>query len=515
VRQVLHIFRKDVRHLRIEILICVVVLVAYLWKTIYGWSVSGALSDVPVVFSNAISALVPISWCFLIVRVIQGEALVGDRQFWITRPYEWQKLLAAKALFAGVFISFPLFVTGLVLLAAAGFPPVHYLIGLLWIQLILVVVVILPTAAVSAIASNFVKTLLWVLAIALYVAGIAFVSSIIPSSEVPVASDFAGNASAVMLIGLSAVVLLLQYSRRQIRISRLLIAGVGVVVPILIVTTPYARLVDRAYPSVATGQVPPARLDMLVAIPTSKRGIEPRIRTKEVELNFPLDASGVAPGYVAVEQGTLTKIQASDGRHWTSHWQSAFGEIWPGQPRTSVTVSVPSAFFESVRGTPVDIHISFALSLYHDANPRKITAQPGEFSVSGVGICWIDLQNSWDNSAVSCHSPLITPSLMARMESRDSTCPSADEVATLPDVTKYSWDGSDDDSPADFAINPVQYFTMSLQSLPDENGRKPSSGICPGTPLTIGTPVPVQHARVEAELDGVPLNDYAFRFSRF
>jgi len=101
------------------------------------------------------------------------------------------------------------------------------------------------------------------------------------------------------------------------------------------------------------------------------------------------------------------------------------------------------------------------------------------------------------------------------MESRDSTCPSADEVATLPDVTKYSWDGSDDDSPADFAINPVQYFTMSLQSLPDENGRKPSSGICPGTPLTIGTPVPVQHARVEAELDGVPLNDYAFRFSRF
>jgi len=32
--------------------------------------------------------------------VVHAESLVGDRQFWITRPYEWKKLLTAKALSA-------------------------------------------------------------------------------------------------------------------------------------------------------------------------------------------------------------------------------------------------------------------------------------------------------------------------------------------------------------------------------------------------------------------------------
>jgi hypothetical protein len=36
--------------------------------------------------------------------VIHAEALVGDRRFWLTRPYEWKKLLGAKALFLLVFL---------------------------------------------------------------------------------------------------------------------------------------------------------------------------------------------------------------------------------------------------------------------------------------------------------------------------------------------------------------------------------------------------------------------------
>ena len=48
--------------------------------------------------------LVPQMWLVLISRVVHDEGLVGDRQFWITRPYPWQILLTAKLAFIFAFI---------------------------------------------------------------------------------------------------------------------------------------------------------------------------------------------------------------------------------------------------------------------------------------------------------------------------------------------------------------------------------------------------------------------------
>ena len=512
--QILHIFRKDVRHLWIEILASLVILATYIWKTIHNWSVIDSNPDVPVVLQNTISALVPLSWCFLIVRAVQNESLMGDRQFWITRPYEWPKLMAAKAFFAEMFVGFPLFVTGVILLAAGGFSPIRYISGLLWIQLFLIMAVILPTAAVGAIASTIVQAVLWVLAIALYAAGTAYLSSVIPGSDMPLATDFAGTSSAVLCVGLSIAVLLIQYARRQIRKSLVLMLGAAVIVPLVVVATPYERLADRGFPPVKSGDVPPAQLAMLVEVPGVDAGMAPPFQGKDVDVDFPLQVSGVAPGYIVVEKGKRAAIEAPDGRRWASHWESEGGQIWPGQPRSSVIVSIPRKFFEGVHATPVNVQVSLALSLYRETDSRKIVAQAGEFQVPGVGRCWIDVQRTWDNSVITCHSPLQTPSLTARMETPDSTCPPSDNVAQDPALTKYSWEGNDETSP-DFQINPIQDLTMSLQSWADESRKKASPGICPGTPLTISVPELTQNARVEVGLSGIHLQDYVPRFTRF
>src|SRR5690242_10231676 len=131
-KQVFHIFRKDVRHYWPETAASVALVVAFGWNEMRTWAHD---DDFAVgiggffgyrFLSGFVVALVPIAWSFLAVRVIQGESLVGDRQFWVTRPYEWKKLLAAKMFFVLSFINLPLFALDVFLLAKAGFMPTKY-----------------------------------------------------------------------------------------------------------------------------------------------------------------------------------------------------------------------------------------------------------------------------------------------------------------------------------------------------------------------------------------------------
>ena len=104
-RQTLHIFKKDVRHLWFEIAAAITVVVAFgftgarraLW-------LADPLTNRTAAWTMVL-ILLPLTWWTLIARVIHDEALPGDRQFWITRPYSWKSLLGAKALFILAFIN--------------------------------------------------------------------------------------------------------------------------------------------------------------------------------------------------------------------------------------------------------------------------------------------------------------------------------------------------------------------------------------------------------------------------
>jgi hypothetical protein len=87
---------------------------------------------------------VVVSWALLILRSSHAECLVGDRQFWVTRPYEWKQLLAAKLLFVAVFVDLPLLILQVFLLVMDGYQPASHISGLLWLQLLWLLCVILP-----------------------------------------------------------------------------------------------------------------------------------------------------------------------------------------------------------------------------------------------------------------------------------------------------------------------------------------------------------------------------------
>src|SRR5207253_7631087 len=150
-RQTLHIFKKDVRHLWFEIAVAITVVAAF---TFTGARRALWLVD-PVTNRTAawtmVLILLPLAWWTLIARVIHDEALTGDRQFWITRPYSWKSLLGAKALFILAFINLPMLIADVVILRAYGLRPLGAeLPGLLWSQVLLAIVFVLPIAALRS-----------------------------------------------------------------------------------------------------------------------------------------------------------------------------------------------------------------------------------------------------------------------------------------------------------------------------------------------------------------------------
>jgi hypothetical protein len=138
--QILHIFKKDaVRHWP-EILISLTLLGFSTRHELHPWeNSSGALySSMPTFFVLASRFITPATilfWIFLSVRVVHGESLVGDRQWWVTKPYEWWNLLAAKFLFILIFVSVPLFHVHLLILHHFGFSVLPNLPALLLSQL--------------------------------------------------------------------------------------------------------------------------------------------------------------------------------------------------------------------------------------------------------------------------------------------------------------------------------------------------------------------------------------------
>jgi hypothetical protein len=146
--QILHIFKKDVRGLVGEISVFLAIVI--LW---WGTSVFGPEEAFPEVME----ALVFAAACYLTARAFHADGAVGDREFWKTRPFRWQSLVAAKVLFLVLSIHLPLVVARTAILGSAGFEIVPHIPGLLWTQLLMFLCVSLPAAAVAAMTSGLVS----------------------------------------------------------------------------------------------------------------------------------------------------------------------------------------------------------------------------------------------------------------------------------------------------------------------------------------------------------------------
>lgn len=492
--QVWHIFRKDVRHLWRETAIWLALVAAFTRLLIVQWNPLNSIASGPIALYEILglsASLAPLALMFLIARAVHGEALAGDRQFWITRPYDWKKLLAAKVLFVIVFVNVPLFVAHASMLAIAGFHPFAFLGGLLWLQVMWSATLVLPIAGLATVTRGIGQMFLGLLFVGLF----AIVLSVLRGSIRNSAFSEPSNSFYFSLVAIAAVaVIMLQYSLRQTARSRFLIAGLAAALVVVLVAAPYRSLIAHAYPRQTDF---PVKLSPMPATEVHYN------LSERVPLLAMFHVSGFPKDTFLELDGVVLRLHNSSGQHWDSGWQSHKTIIFPDFAVLQTSVELTEDTLNRLQSSPMSGDLLLAVTLYHDQNQRPFVIPRGEFDVPGLGICDTGLGTI---SALSCRIPIRRPAfLMLTSERTSSTCPAnPNQIPPAPGqvARAYVRDGSE---PGQSDLSPVQIEGITL-SEPQDTTR--ISGMCPDTPITLSNPEVVARTGIEVHLDSAWLDAY-------
>ena len=494
-KQVLHIFRKDSRHFWPEILIYFAILAAFVliypsqWQTM-DFARRSQLGTI----CRMILYLVVATWGVVIARLIHSEALVGENQFWLTRPYHRTTLLAAKLLFLAVWLCLPFVVAQSALLAEAGFHPLPILPHLILKLLLLNCYVFLPLFTLAAVTANFGRMALSLLGIVLTYAGISFLS----------ASSAGYNASPpyphhliyplIFLLG-SGVVIAIQYAARRVWLSRGIMVATGVLLVAASVALSKAAetMVTRAYPPPAPSAASPIQL----AFAEDKHyrvGVEPSERMGQMYIDVPVRFSGVAPGYAVQPDNVKFTITAPDGFTWTAPWWTTYPRQYlPGSQVTSVQIMISRDLYDRYKYVPLTLQITLAVTQLQPGQPTQTTISDQDFAAPGFGVC--SIHGYRYGPGISCRAAVDAPPLTSIQTTLSiSPCSGPQpSVASAPYESADAWAGevySDSVTPD---IIPMQFVSTNLSirrrdglpvDMPDIVTYGIGPTLCPGTPIT-------------------------------
>jgi hypothetical protein len=490
-KQILHIFAKDAHHQWLEILISLafVATLVFTYRShgtiaMYGvvsYSPLGMVSHMP----DWLVFIIPLSWWLLISPLVHEEKLVGHRQFWITRPYEWKKLLAAKVLFLVVFLYLPLLLAQCFILVRAGFSPFPYLSGLVYDLCLLTCALVLPLVTLAVVTRNFARMTLAVLG----ALACLFVIFLLSSNESPdrVAVPYGETIPIVLLLSLCVAVVLLQYARRRTKVSWLLL---GVLVVMFGAFNrggaPDDAQMNRKYP----GRIPAAAQFAYHDAPETQPTAFVADKYDRVGLSIPVQVSGVADGTVVSPDFLKATIQAPDGSRWTSVWRPIFMDKFFPEPRIAkADFTMPRAIYDSFQGKSLNVQVTFALTQAHATGTQQIALRSDDFAVSGFGICsgaFGDLEHPDEMHGLVCRAPLHQPDLTLIHAAWSNTPCNAQPGSTPATIQTASWTGAVDHEPADFGIVPMwsSQIDFTNQYEIEKNRVVGFRTLCAGTPVT-------------------------------
>ena len=468
--QPIHILRKDLTHLWPETLIVVGLFVACAWASPSRWTASqneiAGLVPFLAIFLKAF--LMPVSWLVLISRLIHDEPLVGDRQFWTSRPYHWLSLLASKILFLLLFLYLPFLLMQVYLLKHAGLYPTTAMPDLLHNLLLLTVIIVIPIAAISAVTSSFVKTLISFIAAIIYIVilliSIYFiiVRRMPPPALEPVITG--------LFIVLPAAALVFQYATRRTAIARAMLIATPAVIALLLLVTPATALIEHAYPVSSTPKLAP------LPAAFGPRAPEPGdllVVSRQVQIGIPFTVTDADKDSNYIVTGIAATVDAP-GIHWSSPYvtPSQGARINAASPISAVPVDMPLDIFNQLGHAPADVHLSITVQQVKADQPTVWKASGNSFAVPGHGVCSFDPAHP-DNPPV-CRYPFKTPDLNFASAPLSPSCsdPASQKQTGVAQMTS---------GPQFVAFDPVSTQTLQFSS---SNQQAAAGILCPGTPIS-------------------------------
>jgi hypothetical protein len=383
-REALHIFRKDVRHLWPGILL------------VLGMASLECLMNAAFVTLNPFQPVVALLWllscAYLVTSAIQEERVPGHEQYWLTRPIDRGQLVLAKVLFLVVFLGLPELALQSVALAVNGASPLHHVGGLFSMGFLFSIAIGLAIAALAAVTESLVQFLYAVLPLA----GIEIAASVLSG---PRKWRWDDSAMGTVVLAAAVIVLAVQYRRRETIWAR------GILAAAILAATAAPFRNPSHFPSSSMIRIspgPPAR-------PSNQF---------HAGIAIPIVVTGIPAGARIVSERMAATISARGGKSWQSGWStnSNIAARNPLEDERAIRADGPGwaylavdrAFYQAVKDDPVEVHASIAVTLLGERQ-SALLAFPGKTKkLPGDGLCTVD-PGPFRNLAANCAWPLGNP----------------------------------------------------------------------------------------------------------
>ena len=386
-QQIIHIFQKDARRSwpYIALVLALTAMSAILTPK---WVPSmGPDTEQMKRLVEILHFVLPLAWWFTIAHVVQGDGLVGTTQFWITRPYSWKTILAAKLLFCVAFLLLPHLVSDWIVLSVDGFSPRAMIPALLWRQCSMFGVRMLPAFILAAVTRGMRQFVLacFLLVVAFFLSDQVW--ELYPSD--PTVSALQGVVHAyartwvkewretIFYAGGLIALLLWQFSRRQTGVARAVVLAIVAWLlvdgtawpPRLIAWAPQQQPVD--YPEVA----------VVFAPQRDKANVG--VRDNVLQVDIPIELTGRNRDLLDAEMASVS-VEPAHGAAWSSAWnyyvdfRHQSGADW-------MEFRIDPQDFQRLNAGPVTVRAVFGVVVYEPQSTTRIAASGGWTDIPGFG----------------------------------------------------------------------------------------------------------------------------------
>lgn len=426
---------------------------------------------------------------FAIVRVVQADALVGDRAFWRTRPIRSTWLAAEKVVFCLLAVVAPILLLDVWMLEDAGLDAAQFVSpGMAVYALMIVFFGVLPIGAVAAVTASFVDWVICLVGLVLAIAFCAATGGMVMASRSPslAGTEYLATSCGVVVVGLSCVFALAwQYGRRQTWVARLVLLFALGCIPLITLgaSSPLARHWSYPLRGPATG--------------TWQMAWRHGGAREYVRMNMPMQSNlTVGVGVAGLRQSELVSVEGwrphltgDGGWKWDGAWTTAASTVTAEDPAMGLTLSMSPREADAAREHHARLWLELATAVYDLGPSHTVELGANGTKINGLGFCGImHGRNSWDwEPRFGCRSAWRAADVVRlRIESSESRCQEPVEgghhASTL----------LSDESPlaADFDPTPwhesqPEFGNWRPEIFDEETRRARAGKFCAGTPLHV------------------------------